>query len=459
MLFSYGSALLLERLAGLNLDVLVLAVVLALSIGRARSHPGTGPRARALALVLLVLVTAAASQVGRLMFDHPNVGDALFTVVPALAIWVRRFGPRVAAAGTLMTMPFIAVLVTPLPLPPGPAASWWGAVVAVIAFGWVTLLTAVATRTGFVTAEPPPPEEPTPSSSVSSSSSSPAATTTTARLRASTRMALQMGVAVGAAFVVGRIFYPDHWAWLVLTAFIVGSGNRGRGDVIYKGLLRLAGAAASTAAATALSGAFGPGDKATVAIILAILSVAIWLRTFSYAYWAAGVTAALSLLYGYFGQTGTELIRDRLGGIAVGAAIAIAASWLIMPVNSTQVLRRRAADVLPILKDLAAAEAAEPADISALQARFGHALARVNQVARPLELHRALTRRRSGPAGSGPAHPADAVNIIRGCADAVRRLGTDQAAARGELSRARADLATVLRATKPVRPAARPAGP
>jgi len=187
-----------------------------------------------------------------------------------------------------------------------------------------------------------------------------------------------------------------------------------------------------------------------VAVILAVLAVAIWLRTFSYAYWAACVTAALSLLYGYFGQTGTALIRDRLGGIAVGAVIAVAAAWLILPVNSTQVLRRRAAEVLPVLKDLLAAG---PADIAHLQIRFGHALARVEQVARPLELHRSLTRRRSGA-----AHPADAVNIIRGCAGAVRGLGTEQATARGELTRARADLARVLRATRTARPGPRPAG-
>jgi hypothetical protein len=420
MLLSYCSALLLEHLAGLNIDVLVLAVVLAVSLGRARR--GTGPRARLVGLVLLVIVTIAAGEVGRLMRDHPNIGDALFTLVPALAVWARRFGQRAATAGTLMTMPFIAVLVTPLPLPPGPGAPLWGAVVAVIAFGWVTLLTAVADRTER-TERPAAIEEP--------------AAPTTIRPRASTRMALQMGVAVGAAFVVGRTFYPDHWTWLVLTAFIVCSGNRGRADVIYKGILRLVGAAAATAAATALTTSFGAGDKTAVAVILAILSVAIWLRTLSYAYWAAGVTAALALLHGYFGQTGTDLIRDRLAGIVVGAAIAIAASWLILPVDSTQVLRRRAADVLPVLRDLLAAQ---PRDIAPLQVRFHHALARVDQVARPLELHRVLSRR--------SPHPADTVTIIRGCADPVRNLGTDRSA-RAELTKARADLARILHATKP----------
>ncbi len=47
------------------------------------------------------------------------------------------------------------------------------------------------------------------------------------RLLPSTRMALQMGLALAAAFLVGHLAYPDHWTWAVLTAFIVCSGARG----------------------------------------------------------------------------------------------------------------------------------------------------------------------------------------------------------------------------------------
>ncbi len=47
---------------------------------------------------------------------------------------------------------------------------------------------------------------------------------------------------------------------VALTAFIVCSGNRGRGDVAHRAAMRLAGAGAGTLAATALSGVFTPGD-------------------------------------------------------------------------------------------------------------------------------------------------------------------------------------------------------
>src|SRR5438105_2276783 len=51
---------------------------------------------------------------------------------------------------------------------------------------------------------------------------------------ASTRMAIQMAVGLTASFLIGHVFFAEHWEWIVLTAFIVNSGNRGRLDVAYK---------------------------------------------------------------------------------------------------------------------------------------------------------------------------------------------------------------------------------
>jgi hypothetical protein len=429
MLLSYGSALWLEHVAGLNLDVIMLAVVLSLTLGR--TQRGAGPRTRLVGLVALAVLAVAAGEVGQVMQHHRQLGDTLFTLGLGLAIWIRRFGPLATRIGTLLSMPFIGVLVSPLPLPPGAGSPLWGAAAAAIAFGWVAVLQEAADRTGFTTPlPPPPPPEP--------------ARPTKSRVLPSTRMGLQMAAAVGAAFVVGREQFPHHWTWPVLTAFLVCSGTRGRADVAYKGLLRVVGAAAGTVAATALAGSFGPGDKTSVAVMLAILVVAAWLRTFSYAYWAGCVTAVLALLYGYFGQTGDDLLRERLGGIAIGAAIAVAASWLILPINSSQVLRRRAAIVLSVLTDLLAAVREEPGRIEHHRSRFRQALGQVDEVARPLELHRRLVARRRPEA----VHPADAVDTIHRSAAAVARLGRDESAVT-DLTGARADLARILIATRP----------
>lgn len=147
-------------------------------------------------------------------------------------------------------------------------------------------------------------------------------------------MAAQMGVALGAAFAVGHLVLGEHWAWVVLTAFVVCSGNRGRGDVVDKSLLRVAGAGVGTAAATILAGLFGPADPWQVVAIFVLLALGTWSRPLSYAYWAACITAALAFLYGYFGQTAPSLLFERLGGILLGGVLGVAASWFVLPVRT-----------------------------------------------------------------------------------------------------------------------------
>ena len=198
-----------------------------------------------------------------------------------------------------------------------------------------------------------------------------------------------MTVALVAAFAVGRIVWPAHWTWTVLTAFIVCSGARSRGDVVLKGVLRGTGAAVGTVVATAIAGTFGPHEASSVVVMFAVLGVATWLREFSYAWWAACVTAVLSLLYGWFGQS-PGLLDTRLAGIAVGAALGIAASWLILPLRTRDVARRRTADALAVLGGLLAADWDDPAALRRHQVAFHHAVTRLGQVAPPLRAQRML---------------------------------------------------------------------
>jgi uncharacterized membrane protein YccC len=183
-------------------------------------------------------------------------------------------------------------------------------------------------------------------------------------------MALQMGVALGAAFACGRAAFGLHWTWVVLSAFIVGSGNRGRGDVTHKAVLRVVGAAGGTLIATALSGAFSPGDDGSIVALFAVLAVALWLRPLSYAFWASGMTAALALLYDYYGEAGSHLLATRLEGILLGAAIAVLAAWLILPIRNVDVVRRQLSIAFGTVASVLASPDPEPAFAAADLSRF-----------------------------------------------------------------------------------------
>ncbi|MBW8482587.1 FUSC family protein [Actinomadura parmotrematis] len=315
-----------QSLAGLHAGIVVLATALALTLGRVqRGHPS---RDRAAALLIVPGCAAAAAEVGRLMDRHRATGEALFVLAVAGAVWIRRFGARAGRAGTLATLPFVALLIVPVTVGRGAHPGWW-ALVALAAAVATGLAHRLGERLGVPAPEPDPP---------------PAAT----RLRPapSTRLAVQMGAGLAAAFAAGHWLFPQHWAWTVLTAYIVAGGNRGRGDVAYKSVQRVLGAAAGTAAATAVAGRLPAGDRTAIVLIFVVLAAALWLRALSYAWWAAGITAALALLYGYFGEAGTALLRDRLAAICAGAAVAVAAAWTVLPIRTGDVVRRRLADAL-----------------------------------------------------------------------------------------------------------------
>ncbi|MCO5984900.1 FUSC family protein [Actinoallomurus spadix] len=405
-LAAYGSALLLEHARHLHTDLLIQAVALTLAFSR--TGPGTGPAGRILPLAVLPPVAVAAAETARLMSAHPAAGDAVFTVLLGATIAVRRFGPRATGAGTLAVLPLIAVLVAQVPgvPPPGHAQDVWAALVALIAASWGLAARWAAERTGFTRPAAP-------------AYAPPARAGGGRRPSASTRMSLQMTGAVGAAFAAGHLAFPGHWAWVVLTAFVVCSGARGRADVLHKGVLRTIGAAAGTAAATVTAGAFGAHDPRGVVVIFTVLTAATWLRHFGYAYWAGGVTAVLALLYGYFGQSAPDLLGTRLEAIAVGAVLGVAASWLILPIRSADVLRRRAADALAVLQDVLAAARRDPDRLAGHQVRFDGAVRRLEQIAGPLRAHRGLRRAVGRP---HRAHPADAIDTLRRCAGPVHAI-------------------------------------
>ncbi|MEV6510775.1 FUSC family protein [Streptomyces sp. NPDC051642] len=321
VLLCWGVALWLEGVAGLHTDVLVLAVALTLTLANTQRTADT--RRRLTAVVLLPVTAGASIFVGRLIGAHYVLGAAVFTAGMALAIWIRRYGPAATKAGTLLALPLVTLLVVPGPALPAKAQSglvtWgWAALVGALACAGVWLVQGMGDRfgPGHWRAEPGPEQPPSRS-----------------RLhpRPSTRMALQMAAGIAAAFTVGHLLFDDHWPWVVLTAYVAASGNRGRTDVLRKGIERLAGATVGTLLATGIA-LVGVTGHTAVALMFAVLAVALWLRPLNYAYWAAGMTCALSLLLGYFGQDALSLLPTRLEGIAVGAVLSVASAWWLLPV-------------------------------------------------------------------------------------------------------------------------------
>jgi len=269
--------------AGSGPQPAILAAILALGMARrAGRRRGTD----ALLAALNVAVVALAVAVVAFVFHFNRyLGAVVFTGGLFLSVWLRNFDGRLRALGALIALPLVAILIVPGP-GPGDQTNLIVRIGLVACAGLLAYgCNALAGR--FIGREP--------------ESAPPAATGAEPRPKRpgpsiATRMAAQMGVAVALAFSAGFVLFPGHWGWTVLTAFIVCSGVLGRGDAVYKAVLRFIGAIAGTALAAVASAIWLPSGPLEAVAIFVILFAGLLLRDRNYAYWAACTTLILALL-------------------------------------------------------------------------------------------------------------------------------------------------------------------
>ena len=379
----------------------VLAVVLCLSLSR--SQLDRDRRGRIEAFFVLPAVGLAAAGIGLLLHRFPIVGATVFTAGMFVSIWLRRFGPMARRAGSLIALPFVTLLTVPyiphrhpglvppilLPILIALLALFWVNVVHLLAqaIGWLKPVTSQSI------AHPAPPAE------------------SSLRPIASTRMAIQMALALALAFAIGYTVFPHHWAWVVLTAFIVNSGNRGRLDVAYKSVQRVLGAAAGTIGAGLISIHLGIDRHAMVVLMLASVFLGVWLRPISYGWWALFITVVLALLQDFVGVPESHMLWARLEEIAVGAVIGVSVAWFVLPVRSTGILRRRIADALAAL-----ATALDRQQPTHAPDAFFAALHAVEQVAPAFRASRHLARH------VRKDRPAEWIAVLLACREPAGKL-------------------------------------
>ncbi|MFC4591500.1 FUSC family protein [Sphaerisporangium corydalis] len=320
---------LLVHLAHGSSGAIVVGVMVALSVDRV----GKGQRHLAL-LARLPVVTACVAGVGAVMHWQPLLGSALFVALVFLSIHLRRYGPRAAGIGRLMTLPLLAMFMSPVPVGSGPL----GAIVWAIAAGVVAVLWSLAASFMIARYDPPPPvAEPGESGT---------------RGEVHTRLAAQAGLALALAFVAGRLLFPDHWTWTVITTLVLTVGARSRGHVLHKGVQRFAGALAGALTATLIAGPIDGHPVVSVIVIFAYLLVGLILRQVDYAYWSFCMTSVLAVLYGLSGQAGPGFLGERIVEIVLGTVCAILPAFVLLPIRTEAVVRKNLSRTLEALGDL-----------------------------------------------------------------------------------------------------------
>lgn len=381
----------------------ILSAVLALTQGRRRTSSDHSPWMK---LATFPVVAVAVGAVGWLLHNAFVIGAAVFIAAMSFSIWSRQLGETMRRIGGIAALPLVTVLVAPAPphAPGGHLINLFLVIVAgVTAYAWLIALAEIAKRAGVAVSK---------AAKFANSSVEPQRKKGT--ISPHTRMAIQMAVALTAAFVIGRIFFTHHWSWVVLTAFIVCSGSVSRGDAIYKGFLRLAGATAGTLAAALVQHMYAPQGPAAAVLIFGVLFVGLWLREINYAWWAACMTLVIAVLQSTGASADASILQLRLLEILIGALCGAGATWFVLPIPTESLVRRRIADALLALDEFASTD-----DISTeerqrkLQIFQGH-IARLDGVAPPVEFHRHVMFQHRNT-----NHPATWIHLMKRCAHRV----------------------------------------
>ena len=392
------------------------------SLGYGRRKTAHGARQLFLAPVILAFVALAALGVGRLLLTVPVAGAAVFVTGMFLAVYARNYTGWIRQLGALIALPLITMLVvpaTPAQAPGGPLVDLLlGASAGVVSLVFASLAQTLQVRSGAAAPAYVPEAVAAPAR--------PGMTTPT-------KMALQMAVALAAAFGVGFLVFPGHWGWTVLTAFIVCSGARGRGDAAYKGVLRLGGALGGTIVAALFAHVWAPSGVAEAIVIFVLLFCALLLRDVNYAFWAAGSTLILALLARSNDGFDLALLGTRLEAILAGAVCAVIAAWFVFPIRTEDVIRRRLADALKALDDVVV-HAHDAGVRESHIAQLDHRMSELEGVAPPVRWHRRIFVRADAP--DHPARWIELAHEIRHTTHAITSGAVTDEKQRGRLRRA-----------------------
>jgi Fusaric acid resistance protein-like len=381
----------------------ILSAVLALTQGRLRTSSDHSPWVK---LATFPIVAVGVSAIGWLLHNAFVVGAVVYITAMSFSIWSRQFGETTRRIGSIAALPLVAVLIAPAPphAPGGHLINVFLVIVAgVTAYAWLIALAEIAKRAGLIVSTP-----------ATFTIRAVEAQRKKGTLSPHTRMAIQMAVALTAAFVIGRVAFAHHWSWVVLTAFIVCSGSVSRGDAVYKGFLRLVGATAGTLVAALVQYIYAPQGSAAAALIFGVLFVGLWLREINYAWWAACITLVIAVLQSTGARADASILHLRLLEILIGALCGAGATWFVLPIPTELLVRRRIADALLALDEFASADNTSPEERHQRLQIFQEHIARLDSVAPPVEFHRHVMFQHRNV-----NHPATWIHQMKQCAHRI----------------------------------------
>ncbi|HEY6492493.1 MAG TPA: FUSC family protein [Trebonia sp.] len=166
------------------------------------------------------------------------------------------------------------------------------------------------------------------------------------------RYAIQVGIAAGGAIVLGDRLSGQRFYWALLAVFITFMGTSTAGEQVRKSAFRIAGTLVGVIVGSVLGHLVGDRVELQIVVVLISMFLGLYLMRVNYTFMGIGMTVMVSQLYVELDEFSNSLLLLRLEETALGAAVAMAAAVLVLPLGVGRVARVAARQQLTVLADL-----------------------------------------------------------------------------------------------------------
>lgn len=160
-----------------------------------------------------------------------------------------------------------------------------------------------------------------------------------ASLRPSTRQAVQVAVAVAVTLALVFPLSQHYYFWGLIAAFVVYSGTSSGGETFVKSLQRVVGTIGGLAVGLLITSLFGADLVVVVVVVLVGFPAMLYWRRTSPTLSVSTLSAALPVLYDALHRPLGQTLELRLAETAIGAAVAVVVSLVVLPTRTRDVVR------------------------------------------------------------------------------------------------------------------------
>ncbi|WP_117195669.1 FUSC family protein [Rhizobium terrae] len=169
------------------------------------------------------------------------------------------------------------------------------------------------------------------------------------------RSAVQITIASSLAMVFGLMLSRDRWFWAVMTAFLIFTNTKSRGDTAIRALQRSTGTFLGIGIGLVVATFIGPQPLVSVPLIALSIFLGFYFLQVSYASMTFFISIVLCLIYGLTGTLTVDLLKLRIEETLIGAAAGTIVAFLVFPAPTRSTLDQALGRWYGGLKDLLSA--------------------------------------------------------------------------------------------------------